>query len=112
WRLAARPALEEISGNLVADLDPRDAGADLDHLTGDIRQRNDIVAHRQAICAAHDAEVAEVERPERDLDQHLAVRRFWIRPFDLAERIDASATLRQLPCTHVILSYRLIRRLN
>src|SRR5262245_37116327 len=101
-RLAAGPALEEVAGDLVANLDARDPRADLDHLAGAVRQRNDIVVHRQAIGAAHDAEIAEVDRAERHLDQHLAVRRLWIWPLDLAERIDACAALRQLPCTHEI----------
>ena len=74
WRrLAARPALEEAAGDLVADLYARDAGADLDHLAGAVGQRDDVVAHRHAVGAAHDAEIAEIERAGRDLDQHLAM---------------------------------------
>ena len=81
-RLAARPALKEAAGNAVADLYPGDAGADLDHFAGAVGQRNDVVAHRHAVGAAHDAEIAEIERAGRDLDQDLAVRRLRLRQID------------------------------
>ena len=102
-RLAARPALEEVAGDLVADLDAGDAGADLDHFAGAVRQRNDVVAHRHAVGAAHDAEIAEVERAGRDLDQHLAMAGRRLRPLDLGQRVDAGAALGQLIGTHVLL---------
>ncbi len=102
-RLAAGPALEEIAGDLVADLHARDAGADLDHLAGAVRQRNDVFLRRHAVGAAHDAEIAEVERAGRDLDQHLAVAGLRLRPLDLGQRVDAGAALRQLIGTHVVL---------
>ena len=72
-RLAAGPAREEIAGHLVADLHPRDAGADLDHLAGAVGERDDVFLRRHAVGAAHDAEIAEIERAGGDLDQHLAV---------------------------------------
>ena len=81
-RFAAGPALKEISGDAIAGFDPRDAGADLDHFAGAVRQRDDVLAHRHAVAAAHDAEIAEIERAGVDLDQHLAMRRFGIGTLD------------------------------
>ncbi len=74
-RLAAGPALEETAGDPVAGLHARDAGADLDHFAGAVGQRNEIVAHRHAVGAAHDAEIAKIERTGCDLNQHLPVLR-------------------------------------
>jgi hypothetical protein len=58
-RFAAGPALEEAAGDLVADLNARDAGTDLHHLAGTIGQRNDVVLNRHAVGAAHNAEIAK-----------------------------------------------------
>ena len=99
-RLAARPALEEAARDLVADLHTGDARADLDHLAGAVGQRHDLVAHRHAVGAAHDAEVAEIERAGRHLDQHLAVLRFRLRQIDAGHRFDTGAAFRQLIGTH------------
>src|SRR5580700_9652131 len=99
-RLAARPALEEAARDFVADFYARDARADLDHLAGAVGQRHDLVAHRHAISAAHDAEVAEIERTGRHLDQHLTVLRFWFRQIDAGHRFYTGAALRQLIGTH------------
>ena len=104
-QVAAGPALEEAAGHLVAGLDADDAGTGFDHLAGAVGKRNEIVAHRHAIGAAHDAEVAVVERAGRDLDQDLAVERLRHRPLDLRQRVDAGAALRQLISTHSFLRY-------
>jgi len=74
--------LEKAACDLVANLYAGDACADRDHLAGAVGQRHDVVAHRHAVGAAHDAEVAEIERAGRHLDQHLAVLRFWLRHVD------------------------------
>src|SRR5580658_5771835 len=99
-RLAARPALEEAARDLVADFYTRDARADRDHLAGAVGQRHDVVVHRHAIGAAHDAEVAEIERAGRDLDQHLAVLRFRLRQIDASDRFYTGAAFGQLIGTH------------
>src|ERR1700733_14147218 len=103
-RLTARPALEEAARDLVADLYTGDARADLDHLAGAIGQRHDLVAHRHAIGAAHDAEIAEIERAGSDLDQHLTVLRFRLRQIDASERFDSPAALLQLIGAHALSS--------
>ena len=102
--LAAGPALEEAAGDLVTDLHAGDAGTHLDHLAGAVGQGDDIVAHRHPVCAAHDAEIAEVERARRDLDQHLAIGRLGIGALDLDQRVDAGAAFWQLIGTHVLSS--------
>jgi hypothetical protein len=103
WRLATRPALEEAAGDLVADLHTRDALANCDHLARAIRQRDDVLAHRHPVSAAHNAEVAEIERAGRDLDQDLAIGRLGIGTLGLGQRLDARAALRQLIRTHDVL---------
>ena len=60
-RLSPRPALEEAAGHLLPDLHTRDAGAYLDHLTGVVGKRDDIIANRHAVGATDDAQIAEVE---------------------------------------------------
>jgi len=75
---AAGPALEEAAGHLVAGLDARDAGTNLDHLAGAVGKRNEIFAHRHAVGTANDAEVAEIERAGGDLQQHLTVKCFGV----------------------------------
>ena len=67
--LSPKPALEEAAGDLIANLYARDASTHLDHLTGPVGKRDDIVANRHAVGAAHDAQIAEVERTRPDLDQ-------------------------------------------
>src|SRR5580700_6056161 len=99
-RLAARPALEEAARDLVADFYTGDARADRHHLAGAVGQRHGVVAHRHAVGAAHDAEVAEIERAGGDLDQHLAVLRLWLRQIDAGHRFYTGAALRQLIGTH------------
>ena len=98
--VAARPALEETTRDLVADFYTRDARADRDHLARAVGQRHDVVAHRHAIGAAHDAEVAEIERAGRHLDQHLAVLRFRLRQIDASDRFYTGAAFGQLIGTH------------
>src|SRR6202043_2806522 len=95
-RLAARPALEEAARDLVADLYTGDARADRDNLAGAVGQWHDVVAHRHAVSAAYDAEVAEIERAGRHLDQHLTVLRLGLRHIDAGDRFDTGAALRQL----------------
>src|SRR5208283_224343 len=99
-RLAGRPALEETAGYLVAGLDARDAGADLDHFAGAVRKRDEIFPHRCAIGAADDAEVAEIQRARDDFDQYLAMQRLRQWPIDFDKGVDTRATLGQLICTH------------
>jgi hypothetical protein len=60
-RLAASPALEKTAGDLVAVFYAGDAGADFNHFAGAVGKRNDVVADRRAIAAAHNAEVAKIE---------------------------------------------------
>jgi hypothetical protein len=96
--------LEEAAGDFMADLNARDAGTDLHHLAGTIRQRNDVVTHRHSVGAAYDAEIAKIERARRDLDQYLPVRRLRIRSLDFDQRIDAGAALQQLISTHISIS--------
>ena len=103
--VAAGPALEEAARDLVAGLNAGDAGPGLDHLAGAVGKGDEIVSHRHAVGAAHDAEIAEVERTRRDLDQHLAIGRLGIGPLDLDQRIDAGAAFRQLIGTHSFLRY-------
>ena len=103
-RLAAGPALEKVAGDAVAGFDPGDAGPDFDDFAGAVRQRDDVLPHRHAVAAAHDAEIAEIERAGAHFDQDLAMARFvWIGPLDLGERLDAGAALRQLIGSHVLL---------
>ena len=71
--LATMPALKEIAGDLVADLHAPNLWTDFNHLTGPIRQRHEVVGDRHTIRSAHDAEIAEVERAGRDLNQNLAM---------------------------------------
>jgi hypothetical protein len=71
--------LEEAAGHLVADLHPGDAVAYLDHLTGAIGKGDNIVANWHAVGAAHDAEIAKVERTRDDVRQHLAIGRLCPR---------------------------------
>ncbi len=101
---AGRPALKETAGDLVARFHPQHAGADLDHLAGAVGQRNQILAYRHAVAAAHDAVVAEVQRAGGDFDQHLPVKRFRHRPLDNRQRIDAGAAFGQLIGTHTLSS--------
>src|SRR5262249_47155173 len=61
-RLAAAPALKEISSNAIADFYPRHAGADFDHFTGAVGKRDQIFTHRHAITATRNSEVAKIER--------------------------------------------------
>src|ERR1017187_5751552 len=104
-RLAGGPTLEEAAGHLVADLDALDAGANLHHLAGTVGQRDDVVGDWHAVGAAHDTEIAEVERAGCDLDQHLAIGRPGIGPLDLDQRVDAGAAFWQLIGTHCLSSY-------
>ena len=101
-RLAGGPALEEAAGHLVADLNPLDAGADLDHLAGAVGQRDDVVGNWHTVGTTHDTEVAEVERAGHDLDQHLAIGWLRIGPLNLDQRVDAGTAFRQLIGTHVL----------
>ena len=98
--LAAGPALEETAGNLVAGFCAGDAGADFNHFAGAVGQRNEIFADRRAIAAAHNAEIAKIERTGNDFHQHLAVKRLRHRPIDFDQRLDAGAALGQLIRTH------------
>jgi hypothetical protein len=98
--LAAGPALEEAAGDLVTGFDAHDAGSGFDHFAGAVRQWNDIFTHRCPVAAAHDAEVAIVERTGDDLNQHLAVGRFRHGPLDHGQSFDAGAGLGQLVGTH------------
>src|ERR1700733_197787 len=90
-RLAALPALKEITGDAIAGLEAADAGPDLDHLAGAIRQRDDVVPHRHAVRAANNAEVAEIKRASLDLDQDLTMARLGIGTLDRRERLDTGA---------------------
>ena len=99
--LAARPALKEIAGDAIARLRRGcTPGSDLDHFAGAIRQRNDVLAHRHAITAAHDAEIAEIKRAGFDLDQNLAMAGLGIGTLDLDHRFDAGAALGDLIGSH------------
>ena len=91
---------KKAAGDLVAGLDPRDAGADFDHFAGAVGERDEIVAHRHAVGAAHDAEIAEIERTGGDFDQHLAIERLRHRPLDDDQRVDAGAGFGQLIGAH------------
>ena len=100
--------MEEAAGDLVADLHARDAATYLDHLTGAVGKRDDIVANRHPVGAAHDAEIAEVERTRHDLDQHLAIGRLRIGALDFDQGVDAGTTFWQLIGMHVLSFLRLI----
>src|SRR5580698_1863095 len=78
--VASSPALEEAARHLVTGFDAGDTRTDLDHLTGAVRKWNKIVAHRRAISAARNQEVAIIQRTRGDLDQHLPVQRFRYWP--------------------------------
>ncbi len=77
--------------------------ADLDHLAGAVRERNDVRLHRHAVGAEHDRQIAEIERAGRDLDQHLARPRLRRGQIDLDQGVDAGA-LRQLIGAHGVSS--------
>src|SRR5271156_2680524 len=66
--LPADPALKKVAGDAVANLKAPHTGADLDHLAGAIRERDDIFAYRHPVAAARNAEIAEIERAGFDLD--------------------------------------------
>src|SRR5271156_325313 len=108
---AARPALKEIGGDAVANLEAPHAGADLDHFAGAIRQRYDILAHRHPVAAARNAVITEIERAGFDLDENLPVGRIGVGPIDLGERLDTGAALRQLIGSHEIPPSRTMRLL-
>jgi hypothetical protein len=48
-RSSSRPALEEAAGDLVANLHARDAATHLDHLTGAVGKRDNIIANRHPV---------------------------------------------------------------
>src|ERR1700724_1535271 len=73
----------------------------LRHLAGAVGKRDDIIPNRHPVGAAHDAEIAEVERTRHDLNQHLAIGWLGIGALDFDQRLDAGATFRQLIGTHV-----------
>src|SRR6185437_5871560 len=104
-RLAAGPTLKEITGNAVPGFYARDPGANFDDFAGAIRQRDDLLAHRHAVAAADDAEIAEIERAGAHLDQHLTMAGLCrIRPLDPRQRFDPGAALRQFISFHGVLS--------
>jgi hypothetical protein len=100
-RLSSRPALEEAAGDLVTNLHARDAATHLDHLTGAIGKRNDIIPNRHPVRSAHDAEIAKVERTRHDLHQHLAISWLGIGALDFDQGLDAGTAFWQLIGTHV-----------
>ncbi len=99
-RFAARPALEETAGDLVANLHTANARSDFHDFAGAVGQRDEIVAHRRPIATGDNAEIAIIERTGSDLHQYLAMQRFWFRPFDDGERLDAGAGFGQLIGAH------------
>ena len=101
-RLSSRPALEEAPSDLVADLHTCDAATDLDHLTGAVGKRDDIIANRHPVGSAHDAEIAEVERTRHDLDQHLPIGGLGIGALDFDQGLDAGTAFWQLIGTHLL----------
>ena len=103
-RLAATPALKEVAGDAIADLHPADARTDFDHFAGAVRQRNKIFTHCHAIAAAHNGEIAEIERAGSHLHEDLAMCGLWLGTFDLYQRVDAGTAFGQLIGTHVFSS--------
>src|SRR5215813_10597431 len=99
-RLAAAPALKEISSNAIADFYPRHAGADFDHFTGAVGKRDQIFTHRHAITATRNSEVAKIERAGLYSHQDLPIGRLGIRALDLRQGFNASPAFGQLICTH------------
>ena len=99
-RLAAAPALKEISGNAIASLHPRHAWTDFDHFTSAVRKRDEVFAHRHPIAAPRNGEIAEIERARLYLDQHLPMGGLGVGAIDLDERFDPGAALGQLIGAH------------
>src|SRR6516165_9300463 len=102
WRATA-PALKEISGNVVANFHSRHPGTSLDHFTGAVRQRDEVVAYRHAIATAGNSEIAEIERGCFHLYQDLPIGGLGIGPIALSEGFDPGAAFRQLIGAHVFL---------
>ena len=101
--LAAAPALKEVTGNPIAYFKLRPARADLDHLAGVVRQRDDVLTHRYAIAAARNAKITKIKRASFHLDKNLAIGRLGIGMLDFDQSIDAGAALWQLVRSHVVL---------
>src|SRR5262249_43151110 len=106
-RLATDPTLKEASGDAVADRHAGDPGTDLDHFPCAIRQRNEVLAHRHSVSAAHNAEIAEIEGAGLNFHHDLSIGRLGIGSLDFDQRIDAGAAFRQLIGPHAFLSMKL-----
>src|SRR5262249_41024170 len=48
-------------------------GVDLDDLPRAVRQRNEVLAHRHSVSAAHNAEIAEIERAGLNFHHDLSI---------------------------------------
>jgi len=99
-RLAAAPALKEIPGDAIANLHPRHAWTDFDRFAGAVRKRDEVFAHRHAIAAPRNGEIAEIERARLYLHQHLPMGGLGVGAIDLDERFDPGAAFGQLIGTH------------
>jgi len=93
-RLAAGPALKEAAGDAIADLHAGDTRTDLNNFPRAVRQRNEVLAYRHPVGAAHNAEITEIERAGLNFHHDLAIGRLGIGPFNFNQRIDAGAALR------------------
>ncbi len=86
----AHPSLHEAAGDAIADLDPRHARSDRDHLARAVGQRDQVGLGGGARIVAFDGDqVAVVERRRAHAHQHLARTGRRLRPLDQRQRIDA-----------------------